>query len=140
MGTPSFLIKNTTSSAALNSEESGAFRAMGLDIGCAPVFRNRQPTLRFAGTPGRLPFLLPEADFLPLGRALFRGGPNHSSLVLRKDDGCIRTDADVATNRHSVHPNATCINIKRRPVSKIRVVDCGIGIHPNAPSTATRES
>ena len=65
MGTPSFLIKNTTSFAALHSEESGAFRAMGLDIGCAPVFRNRQPTRRFAGTPGRLPFLLAEADFLP---------------------------------------------------------------------------
>jgi hypothetical protein len=140
MGTPSFLIKNTTSSAALHSEESGAFRRWVSTSGVRQFSEIGSPRGDLPGHQGVYRSFSQKPTSCPLGRALFRGGPNHSSLVLRKDDGCIRTDAEVATNRHSVHPNATCINIKRRPVSKIRVVDCGIGIHPNAPSTATRES
>jgi len=64
----------------------------------------------------------------------------HSPLVLGKYDGCIWTDANVGTNRHSIHPDATPIGIECRPVSEIRVIDSSIGVKSNAPCPTTRES
>ena len=140
MGTPSFLIKIRRAPLRSTLKSQELFGRWVSTSGVRQFSEIGSPRGDLPGHQGVYRSFSQKPTSCPLGRALFRRGPNHSSLVLRKDDGCIRTDADVATNRHSVHPNATCINIKRRPVSKIRVVDCGIGIHPNAPSTATRES